>query len=192
MGSKIDIISVNISRHYALHAQSLHTFTQSIQCYTTSCIKEEKLNGRYSFTSFQRRNLFLLPIILSHILIFTSLFHRTSLGASATFPPNRYCERSHVCVASNYYWRGWKSTKDLQKYWKYWCYYANIWKIDHFLSNISCPIERDAIITAFAARVRSGVYSKNSTIKVQWFTDALTSISNTIQLSGNPSPLYRA
>ena len=35
------------------------------------------------------------------------------------------------------------------------------------------------------------MYGKNATIKVQGVTDALASISKTIQLAGKPSPLYR-
>ena len=84
-----------------------------------------------------------------------------------------------------------KTTKYYQKYWDYWCDYANIGKIDIFLSNISFPIKCDFIITAFADQVRSGVYRKKSTIKVQGVKDALASISETIQLAGKPSPLYR-
>ena len=83
------------------------------------------------------------------------------------------------------------TTKDRQKCWDYWCDYANIFTIDPFLSNIFCPIERDVIVTAFADTVRSGVYSKNTSIKVQGVTDSLTSISNTIKLAGKLIPLYR-
>ena len=82
------------------------------------------------------------------------------------------------------------TTKYFQKYWDYWCDYANICTIDFFLFNISCLIERNVIVTAFTARVRSGVYEKKSTIKVQGVMDALASISKTIQLDGKPSPLY--
>ena len=84
-----------------------------------------------------------------------------------------------------------KTTKDRQKYWYYWCDYYNIYTINPFLSNISCPIERDAIVKAFDARVGSGVYGKKSTIKVQGVTDALVSISDTIQLAVKPSTIYR-
>ena len=84
-----------------------------------------------------------------------------------------------------------KTTKYRQKYWYYLCDYANICTINTFLYDISCPIKFDIIVTAFAVRVRSGVYGKNSTIKVQGVTDALASISNTIQLAGKTSPLYR-
>ena len=47
------------------------------------------------------------------------------------------------------------------------------------------------MVTSFADLVRSGVHSKNATIKVQGVTDVLASISKTIQLAGKPSPLYR-
>ena len=84
-----------------------------------------------------------------------------------------------------------KATKDCQKYWYYWCDYANICTIYPFLSNISCPIKHSVIVTTFAARFKSGVYGKNSTIKVHRVTDAPTSISKTIQMAGKPSSLHR-
>ena len=83
------------------------------------------------------------------------------------------------------------TTKYRQTYWYYWCDYANICTIDTFLSNISYPIEHDVTVTAFSARVRSGMYEKNVTIKVQGVMEALTSISNTIQLAVKPSLCYR-
>ena len=58
-----------------------------------------------------------------------------------------------------------ETTKDRQKHWYYWCDYANICTIDPFLSNISCLIKRDVVVTVFAARFRSDMYGKNATIK---------------------------
>jgi hypothetical protein len=63
--------------------------------------------------------------------------------------------------------------------------------VDPFLRNTP-PIERDIALTAFSARVRSGAYGKGAQIKVSGVTDALASISKTIQLAGEPSPIYRA
>ena len=83
------------------------------------------------------------------------------------------------------------TTKDRKKYWDFWCEYANVCTINTFLSNKSCPIERNVIVTALADSFRSGMYVKNATIKVQGVTDSLVSISKTIQLAGKPSPLYR-
>ena len=57
--------------------------------------------------------------------------------------------------------------EDCQKYWDYWCDYSNIYKIDTFFSNISCPIKHDVIITAFADWFRSGVYGKTLQIKLK-------------------------
>ena len=86
---------------------------------------------------------------------------------------------------------GYTDYQILPKYWYYWCDYANICKIDPFRSNISCPIKLDVIVTAFAARIRSGVYSKNATIKIQGVIDAFVYISKTTQVVGKPSPFYR-
>ena len=40
----------------------------------------------------KKENILLLLIVLSHISIITSLFHIMSLGESATFTPDGYCE----------------------------------------------------------------------------------------------------
>ena len=52
------------------------------------------------------------------------------------------------------------NTKKIQKEWDYWCDYLNVWKIYPFLSSIYCPIQRDVIVTAFTAWVRSGIDRK--------------------------------
>ena len=84
-----------------------------------------------------------------------------------------------------------KTAKGHSKYWGHWAKYASICGTDPFLKNVPA-IERDIVLTAFAARVRSGIYGRGSQIKISGVTDALASISKTIQLAGEPSPLYRA
>ena len=84
-----------------------------------------------------------------------------------------------------------KTAKDRSKYWNHWQQYASLCKVDPFLSDVS-ELERDIVLTAFAARVRTGTYGRGATIKISGVTDALASISKTIQLAGKPSPLYRA
>ena len=81
-----------------------------------------------------------------------------------------------------------KTTKDRPKYWDYCCDYANICKIDPFLSNISCLIEHDFIVTAFTDHFRSSVYGKKVTIKVQGFTVSLRSISRPSNWLENLAP----
>ena len=52
-------------------------------------------------------------------------------------------------------------------------------------------LERDSIICAYSAQVRIGLYGRGATVKVQTVTDALSAISQTIQLAGKRSLLYR-
>jgi hypothetical protein len=62
---------------------------------------------------------------------------------------------------------------------------------DPFLYNVPA-MERDIIVSAYAARVRTGVYGHGHQVQVQTVTDALSSISKTIELAGQQSPIYRA
>ena len=48
------------------------------------------------------------------------------------------------------------------------------------------------IITAFAARVRTGFYGHGRQVTVQTVKLALSSISKTIELAGQRSPIYKA
>jgi len=65
-----------------------------------------------------------------------------------------------------------------------------MFKKDPFLSNAD-TIEQGIIITAFAARVRTGFYGRGHEVKVSTVTDALAAISKTIELAGQQSPVYR-
>ena len=108
-----------------------------------------------------------------------------------------HSERSHFasdCVSS---WRAInngvvvKTARDRHKYWGHWVRYASLCKVDPFLDNIPSG-EKDIILAAFAARVRTGTYGRATQIKVSGVQDALASITKTIQLAGKPSPLYRS
>ena len=83
-----------------------------------------------------------------------------------------------------------KTTSDRQKYWRHWCRYTALFKYDPFLSTAP-PTDKDCIICAFGANVRTGVYGRGAQVKVQTVTDALSAISTTIQLASQRSPVYR-
>ena len=82
------------------------------------------------------------------------------------------------------------TTADRRKYWHHWCRYASLFGLDPYLSNVPA-LECDSIVCAYGARVRTGLYGRGAQVKVQTVTDALSAISQTIQLAGYPSPLYR-
>ena len=84
-----------------------------------------------------------------------------------------------------------KTNATRQKYWRHWTSFARSAGIDPFLDDVP-PLERDIVISAFAARVRSGRFGNGDQIKVAGVTDALAAISKTIELAGKPSPIYRA
>ena len=83
------------------------------------------------------------------------------------------------------------TTRTREKYWKHWCSYTKSVNIDPLLSTTD-PLIRDLVLTAFAARVRSGHYGRGNKIRVQGVTDALSAISKTIELAGYKSPVYRS
>ena len=83
-----------------------------------------------------------------------------------------------------------KTAQTRAKYWKYWSKYASICGVDPFLQDTT-PIERDIVVTAFAARVRTGYYGRGLPITVSGVTSALAAISKTIELAGQQSPIYR-
>ena len=83
------------------------------------------------------------------------------------------------------------NTKSRTKYWRHWTRYAASLHVDPLLQDVE-PIIRDTVLTAFAARVRTGHYGRRCQVKVQTVTDALSAISKTIELAGLQSPVYRA
>ena len=80
---------------------------------------------------------------------------------------------------------------DRQKYWAHWKIYVQQWQFSPFLDDAT-QLESNIIIGAFAARVRTGFYGYGDQVKVQSVTKALAAISSTIELAGQPSPIYRA
>ena len=76
------------------------------------------------------------------------------------------------------------------RYWNKWVPFAGLFNIDPFLQNVD-PIERDIVVTAFAARVRSGALGRGKQVSAGEVRSALAAISKTIELAGQQSPLYR-
>jgi hypothetical protein len=84
-----------------------------------------------------------------------------------------------------------KTSRDREKYWKCWAAYATSCKIDPFLEKHLDDLEREIIISGFAARVRQGYYGHGDTVKVSTVATALAAISKTIELAGKRSPIYK-
>jgi hypothetical protein len=83
------------------------------------------------------------------------------------------------------------NSKKREKYWRHWEQYCKAFNKHPHLTDCS-PTQQILILTAFAARVRTGYYGKGETVKVQSVQDALAAISKTIELGGQPSPVYKA
>jgi hypothetical protein len=81
-----------------------------------------------------------------------------------------------------------KTSSDRRKHWNHWCRYTSLFQVSHFLI-CTPPLKRDTIVCTFVARVHRGVYGKANTVKVQIVMDALSAISQTIQLVGECNPL---
>ena len=84
-----------------------------------------------------------------------------------------------------------QTTQTRLRYWEAWETYAHTCGIDPMLQETS-PVQRDVVVTAFAARVRTGHFGRKKTVKTGSVSDAIAAISKTIELAGLPSPLYRA
>jgi hypothetical protein len=76
-----------------------------------------------------------------------------------------------------------------EKYWSYWTEYCAAFNQEPYLSGCSC-LKQNIIITAFAARVRTGHYGRGHRVKVQTVANALSAISKTLELAGQSSPVY--
>jgi hypothetical protein len=84
-----------------------------------------------------------------------------------------------------------KNTSTREKYWAHWENYCAAFQRHPHL--IDCNnTEKIIIITAYAARVRTGHYGNKRQVKVPSVQDALSAISKTIELAGEPSPIYKA
>eukprot|EP00957_Ditylum_brightwellii_P129410 9872345-Ditylum_brightwellii.AAC.1 len=82
------------------------------------------------------------------------------------------------------------TTKTREMYWWHRQQYARTWNKDPFLDNAS-ELEQGIILSAFAARVQTGVFGRGHQVRVLSVTEALLAISKTIQLAQKHSPVYR-
>jgi hypothetical protein len=82
------------------------------------------------------------------------------------------------------------NTKSRQKYWAHWTGYCRAFDQDAYLRSCS-KLQNIIIITAFAARVRTGYYGLGHQVTVQTVADALSAVSATIMLAGEQSPVYQ-
>jgi len=73
----------------------------------------------------------------------------------------------------------------------HWSCYSKSVGVDPLLEHTD-PLIRDVVITAFAARVRTGYYGRGDEIRVSGVTEAISAISKTIELAGYKSPVYRS
>ena len=83
-----------------------------------------------------------------------------------------------------------KTTQTRLRYWEAWEAYAETCNIDPLLQEVS-PSKRDIVVTAFAARVRTGFYGWGKEVKAGSVSQAIAAISKTIEMAGHKSPLYR-
>ena len=84
-----------------------------------------------------------------------------------------------------------QNTKTREKYWAHWSDYTAAFHKDPFLRGCT-NLEKSIIVTAFAARVRTGHYGRKNQVKVQSVADALSAITKTHELAGEPSPVLQA
>ena len=80
------------------------------------------------------------------------------------------------------------NTRARQKYWAHWKDYCNMFNTSPYLRQ-QTRLQQNILITAFAARVRTGAYGKGRRVKVQTVTKALGAVSKTIELAGERSPI---
>eukprot|EP00957_Ditylum_brightwellii_P034288 2600456-Ditylum_brightwellii.AAC.1 len=87
-------------------------------------------------------------------------------------------------------WVTHQTSKTRQKYWSHWQAYTRKFGCNAYLSDTT-KLEQQIIITAFAAWVRSGHYSRGTQVKVPSVAEALVVIFKTIKLAGEYSPIYK-
>jgi hypothetical protein len=82
------------------------------------------------------------------------------------------------------------NTRTREKYWAHWKAYTANFQQEPYLQ--SCTNNQSIIIiTAFAARVRTGYYGNGRTVTVQTVRDALSAVSKTFELVGLQSPILQ-
>ena len=82
-----------------------------------------------------------------------------------------------------------KTTADRQKYWKALSIFATMCDIPPSLHNTE-HLERDIVICAIANKVKGGKLGRKHQVTVQTVSTALASTSMTVQLTGQPIPVY--
>ena len=83
------------------------------------------------------------------------------------------------------------TAKTREKYWAAWCRYCSKWNQDPYLQGLE-PLEATIIVSAFAARVRTGFYGRGNEVKVPSVCDAIAAISTSIKLVGKQVPFKEA
>jgi hypothetical protein len=83
-----------------------------------------------------------------------------------------------------------KNHKTREKYWTHWSNYTATFRKHPYLTDCS-KTQQIILITAFAARVRTGYYGLGNHVRTKTVADALSAISKTIELAGLPSPVYQ-
>jgi hypothetical protein len=83
------------------------------------------------------------------------------------------------------------ATKSRQKYWSHWVDYTAAFQQSPLLENLT-DMQKLVILTAFAARVRTGYFGRGSQVRVPSVTEALSAVAKTLQLAGEQSPIHEA
>jgi hypothetical protein len=84
-----------------------------------------------------------------------------------------------------------QNAKTREKYWLDWTAYTAAFNKDPYMHSLP-ENQQLLLITAFAARVRTGHFGLGNTVRVQSVRNALSAISKTFQLVGLPSPVLQA
>ena len=79
-----------------------------------------------------------------------------------------------------------QNSKTREKYWAHWKNYTTLYRKDPYLKTCS-NAEQIIIVTAFAARVRTGYYGKGKQVTVQTVAQALAAVTKTCELAGERS-----
>ena len=109
-------------------------------------------------------------------------------------PPHRHHLTSDVLAAWEAIGHGIvaATTQQRQRYWTHWVRYTNLFGINRYLGGCANNTEKNVVITAFAARVRTGYFGRGRQVSVGEVAKALAAVSKTIELAGETSPIYRA
>ena len=78
-----------------------------------------------------------------------------------------------------------------KKYWQHWTQYSKLCSTDPYPEDLN-PCKKAVIITAFAVRVQTRAYGQGDKVQVQTVLNTLASISQTCQLVGKQSPIFKS